>query len=44
VFWLAETNRRDGALVSIELDLALAVGVFYIFKVFKGQRLVMLSL
>ena len=28
VFWLAETNRARGVLVSIGLDLALEVGLF----------------
>jgi hypothetical protein len=28
LIWLAETNRAGGVLVSIDLDLALEVGLF----------------
>jgi hypothetical protein len=37
VFWLAETNRARGVLVSIGLDLALAVGVFIFILCLRGN-------
>ena len=45
LIWLAETNRARGVLVSIDLDLALEVGLFpfglgfFVFNMLKGQRL-----
>jgi hypothetical protein len=39
VFWLAETNHWGGHLALIELGLALAVGVFYLNIMLKGQSL-----